>query len=516
MFLQLLQRNADYHPNDIAIVYGDESITHAEMLDRVEHVAGGLTAMGISAGDKVALLLENSPEFIISFFAVAACRAVNVPLNIEFKEDEVKFYLTDADVKCVIADGQRMKTASGAASSVAHDVSLISTNPVAQNATPFHELLAAEKRSTAANSSLDDDIIYIYSSGSTGRPKCAPRTVVQYWWEMDDVVKCLDLGRSDTIFCVLPLFHNWGAVQCMLTAAGSGAKLVIFKNPNPFVLRRQSALKQLESEGVTIFPAVPFIFEHLVECSKTADLSNIRICYTGGAAASADMAEAFQEKFGIPLRGHYGCTEVGAMTIDLDPIPSQLGKSVGKPLPGVQVQILDDEGQPLPPNEKGEVVVRSRAMTRGYLGLDELNQQAFRGDRFYTGDLGSLDEDGRLFLLGRKKFVIDVVGHKVDPFEVEDVLAEHELVQDSVVIGVPNEVGDGDMVKAYVLARPGCDDRELMAFCRERLANFKSPQSIDFISELPKNHLGKLIRKREVLDQYVCSDDTTQALAGGL
>ena len=142
-------------------------------------------------------------------------------------------------------------------------------------------------------------------------------------------------------------------------------------------------------------------------------------------------------------------------------------------------------------------------MTRGYLGMDELNQQAFRDGRFYTGDLGCLDSDGRLFLLGRKKFVIDVVGHKVDPYEVEDALAEHEHVRDSVVIGVPNESGDGNIVKAYVVADAHCDDKELIAFCRARLANFKVPQCIDFVSEIPKNTLGKLIRKSEVLEQYV-------------
>lgn len=508
MFLQLLQRNADYYPNDIAIVYGDESITHSELLNRVEHAASGLTDMGISAGDKVALLLENSPEFIVSFFAVAACRAVNVPLNIEYKEDEVKFYLTDAQVRCLIADGQRMKTAAGAAASVAHDVRLVSTAQDSQGATAFSELLGAQKRPMAGNSSLDDDIVYIYSSGSTGRPKCAPRTVVQYWWEMDDVMTCLNLGRSDTIFCVIPLFHNFGAVQCMLTAAGSGAKLVMFKNPNPFVLRRQSALTLLEAERVTIFPGVPFIFEHLVECKKSADLSSVRICYSAAAALSQETADAFLAKYDIPIRDHYGCTEVGAMTIDLDPVPRQHGRSVGKPFPGVQVLILDENGQPLPPKEQGEVVVRSRAMTRGYLGLDELNQEAFRDGSFHTGDLGCLDEEGRLFLLGRKKFIIDVAGYKVDPYEVEDALAEHEHVRDSVVIGVPNDAGDGTMVKAYVVADANCDDKELIAFCRARLANFKVPQSIDFVSEIPKNTLGKLIRKSEVLEQYVYSNSS--------
>jgi long-chain acyl-CoA synthetase len=298
----------------------------------------------------------------------------------------------------------------------------------------------------------------------------------------------------------------------MLAGPGSGARLVLFRSPNPFVLRRQAALKVLEEEKVTIFPGVPFIFEHLVESSKQADLSSIRVCYSAAAALQRETAVAFREKYGIPIRDHYGCTEVGAMTINLDPEPDQYSHTVGHPFPGVRIQILGEDGKPLPPNEKGEVVVGSRAMTSGYLGLDELNAEAFRDGYFHTGDLGCLDEGGRLCLLGRKKFIIDVAGHKVDPMEVEDALSEHVAVDDVIVIGVANDQGSDQLVSAYVVANRQIGAAELIAFSRERLANFKVPQHVSFISEVPKNQMGKLIRKKEALDQNLCEPGAQPAI----
>jgi long-chain acyl-CoA synthetase len=506
MFLQLLQRNADYYPEGTAIEYGDLSLSHAALLDRVERCARGLGALGIKPGDRVALLLENSPDYIMSFFAVAACRAVNVPLNLEFKVEEVQFFLSDARVSCIIVDEQRADLVARAVANVAHHVDVLVRGEAPVGATALEAVLDNGLQTALPNASLDDDIIYIYSSGTTGRPKCAPRTVVQYWWEMDDVIECLKLTRDDTIFGVLPLFHNFGSVQCMLAAAGSGARLVMLPNPNPFALRRSEALKLLERERVSILPGVPFMFEHLVASSTSADLSSVRICYSAAAALSQETAVAFYDKFGVPIRDHYGCTEVGAMTINMDADPRAYSQSVGQAFPGVRIRILDDDGREMPTGETGEIVVGSRAMTRGYLGMDEDNREIFRNSSFYTGDLGRLDAEGRLYLLGRKKFVIDVVGHKVSPIEVEDVLAEHPQVRDSVVLGVPNPQGSGQAVAAYVVLENFCSEDELISFCRDRLANFKVPQSVEFISQVPRNALGKIVRQREAIERFAAKD----------
>jgi long-chain acyl-CoA synthetase len=506
VFLQLLQRNADYFPDDIAIVYGDMSLTHAELLERVESAARGLLALGVREGDKVALLLENSPDFITSFFAVAACRAVNVPLNFQFKEEELRFYLSDANVKCLIVDELRADIGSKSVTAVSQPVTVIVSGAKSGDRMSFAELLESKGTAPLPNCALDDDIIYIYTSGSTGRPKCAPRTVVQYWWEMDDVMQGTGMTRDDVIFDAIPLFHNFGAVHTMLAAAGSGAKLVMLKNPNPFVLRRKHVLKQLESQKVTVFPAVPYMFELLAESSASADLSGIRLCYSASAVLARETAEAFNRKFGLQIREHYGCTEVGAMTIVLDDDPEAYPDSVGVPFPGVKVRILDDDGASVPVGSVGEIVVSSRQMTRGYLGMDAQANAMFRDGCFYTGDLGRLDDDGRLYLMGRKKLIIDVAGQKVSPIEVEDVLAEHPHVRESIVIGEPNPKGDGQLVHAYVAYDGTCDKNALIAFCRERLSNFKVPQAIHLITEVPRNTLGKVLRRKDELESKLIND----------
>jgi long-chain acyl-CoA synthetase len=215
------------------------------------------------------------------------------------------------------------------------------------------ELLAHARSASLPACALDDELIYIYSSGSTGRPKCAPRTVVQYWWEMDDVIECLQLGRRDTIFCMIPLFHNFGAVHCMLASVGSGARLVILDNANPFALQRSRALRLMQAERVTILPGVPFMFGHLANTSSDCDLASVRICYSAAAALTRDISDAFLARFKVPIRNHYGCTEVGVMTINLDPDPRDLSRSDSISR-SHQISTMRAD---LPAGEVGEIVV---------------------------------------------------------------------------------------------------------------------------------------------------------------
>ena len=500
MLVQLLQRNADYRPDDVAIVYGRASLSHAGLLDRVQRCARGLEQLGIGRGERVALFLENSPDLIISFFAVAACGAINVPLSPECKEEELKFYFRDAGVRCVIVDKARIELAKRAASTVPQRLQLIVVGGTMPDAVAFSDLLT-HAAVVLRHPQLDDDVVFLYSSGSTGRPKCAPRTVIQYWWETDYMVSTLQLGRDDVIFCAIPLFHNYGLVECVLAAAASGAKLVILETPNPFILRRRDTLRLLETERATVFPGVPFMFRHLADSSAAADLSSLRWCYTAAAVLPPELFKEFFSKFGVQIRQHYGCAEVGAMAINVDRDVSESSTSVGRPFPGVRMKILGEDGKIQPPGQPGAVAVGSRAMTRGYLGKEALNQDAFQDGYFLTGDLGRFDDHGRLYLLGRRKFVIEVVGHKVDPVEVEDVLAEHPNVRESVVIGIPGPAGREEIVKAYVVLDQPCSEQELLGFCRERLANFKVPQAIEPIEAVPKDALGKIVRKQEIIER---------------
>ena len=478
-------------------------ITHAELLERTERCARGLIALGLRPGERVALLLENSPEFLISFFAIAACRGVAVPLNLDYKGEDLRFYLGDAAPRCLIVDSAQAPLALQAAATLPHPPLVLVNGPPVAGTQALADLARQPPDAAFPAGSPDDELIYIYTSGSTGRPKCAPRTILQYWWEMDHVIERLRLDRHDTIFCMIPLFHNFGAVHCMLAPIGSGARLVILDNATPFVLHRMRALRLMERERVTILPGVPFQFSHLAGTSGDIDLSTVRHCYAGAAVLASDVADAFRARFGVPVGVDYGCTEVGGMAIKLHDDGLLEDQSSGRAFPGVRIRILDDAGRDLPPGDVGEVVVASRAMTSGYRGASEEGSALFRNGYYHTGDLGALDAAGRLFLRGRMKHLIDVVGHKVSPIEIEDVLAAHPAVSAAVVLGIPGS-GDGDVqVTAYVAARCDCAPEELLGFCCSRLAGYKVPQSVKFIREVPRDGLGKTLRKREVLDARV-------------
>jgi len=334
-----------------------------------------------------------------------------------------------------------------------------------------------------------------FSSGSTGRPKPVPRTHEQCVFEAEHYTTTLDITPDDRIFCAIPMIHSYGMGACLLAAGRAGATLVILEDPNPFLLRRHRALELIERERATIFPGVPFNFRLMAEAPAGADLSALRYCFSAGTALPLPVFEAFGERFGVLVRQLYGSTETAVMTINVDPDPVSTLESVGSPVGTVELRIVDADGDPLPVGEEGEVAVRSPSMTRGYADMDALNREAFRDGYFLTGDLGRLDDEGRLFLTGRKKLLIEVGGYKVDPIEVQDVVVAHPKVEEAIVVGAEGRVQGEDLVKAVVVPSEDFDDRELMEFCRERLANFKVPQIVEFREEIPKSPLGKVLRK---------------------
>jgi long-chain acyl-CoA synthetase len=342
--------------------------------------------------------------------------------------------------------------------------------------------------------SPEEPLVYMFSSGSTGRPKRVARTHGQLRGEAE-YYDWMGIKPEDKIFCTIPLFHTYGMGCCMVAATRTGATLVLLEDPNPFLLRRQRAMELIETEGVTIYPGVPFNFRLMAEAPASADLSSIRLAFSAGTALPRPFFDGFLEKFGVPVRQLYGCTEAGTLTANLDDDPVASFESVGKPVDGVQVLVEDEEGELVPPGTVGEIAVKSPGLTSGYSDMEELNRQAFRDGFFLSGDLGQLDEDGRLTITGRKKLLIEVGGYKIDPIEVEDVVIAHPKVAEAVVVGVGTKVPGEEQVKAVVVPSDALDEKDLIGFCQQRLANFKVPQIVEFREEIPKSPLGKILRK---------------------
>jgi long-chain acyl-CoA synthetase len=494
MLLDFLYTTLGSAPDRTAVVFRDERLSYAELIERIERLADGLRDQGIGPGDSVGLVLRDDPWFVAAFHAIAALGARVVPTNPAFKQAELEFWFRQTDVRAIISDERTAGVCEGIAASFDHPVTVIGAGAGHGQTLTLAGLVEAGSPGRLPARDPDEPLVGQFSSGSTGRPKRLDRTHRQCVAEAESYLG-LGLGPEDRILAAVPLFHTWGMGACIFGSAVSGGTLVILEDPHPFLLQRHRALELIEREAITVFPGVPFNFRLLAESPVDADLSSLRLCFSAGMGLPRESFEAFGERFGILVRQLYGSTETGMIAANLDPDPVATFESVGTAVKGVELTIVDDDGEPLPTGEIGEVTVRSEAMTDGYGDLPALTAEAFRGGTYFTGDLGHLDELGMLFIDGRKKLLIETGGFKVDPIEVEAVIVEHPAVSEAVVVGVDTEIAGEQRIKAVAVLGAECDERELTTFCRERLANFKVPQAIEFRDEIPKSPLGKVLRK---------------------
>jgi long-chain acyl-CoA synthetase len=468
----------------LALVYGDDRLSWSELGAQVDGLAGALAARGLGSGAPIALVLPNVPAFVVAFLAIQRAGGVAVPLNPHFKEAELEFHFRDSGVRAVITDAEGAPVCQGVAARLESPPEVF----------PSIEPLVAEGGDLPAAPGPEDDAVFQYSSGSTGRPKRVPRTHRHLKAEADAYVGAIGLSAEDSIFCTIALFHTYGMGCCLLAAVRAGATLVVFDNPNPFVLQRGRALALLERERCTVFPGVPFTFRVLAEAPEEADLSSLRLAFSAAAALPRSTFAAFRERFEVPVRQLYGCTEAGCVTVNVDDDAVATSGSVGTPIEGVELRIVDESGAPVDAGRIGDVLIRGAGMTPGYADAGELNAEAFRDGWFASGDRGRLDEQGRLVLTGRVKRLIDVRGDKVDPVEVEDVLAVHPKVAEVVVLGVESDVPGEETIKAVVVPAGEANERELIRYCRERLADYKVPSRVEFREEIPRGPGGKVQR----------------------
>ena len=494
MLMSLLYEQAEARPEQAALVYRDERIGYAELVERVERVANGLSQRGVGPGDAVGLALRDDPWFVTCFHAIAALGARVVPVNPAFKQPELEFCFRAAGVRVVISDERTAGVCERIVAGFDRPAEVISASAAHGQSLTLDALLESGSAERLPARTAEEIFVYQYSSGSTGRPKMVPRTHGQCAAEAD-LYGRLGFTSEDTIFSAIPLFHTYGMGASLFGAAISGATVVILEDPHPFLLRRHRALELIEAERATVFPGVPFNFRLMAEAPADADLSSLRLCFSAGTALPRSSFEAFGERFGVLVRQLYGSTETGIISANMSEDPVASFESVGIPLGEARIEIVDEEGEPLPVGELGEVTVKSPAATNGYAEMDEPNRRAFRDGWYFTGDLGRLDDAGMLYLAGRTKLLIEVGGYKVDPIEVQDVIEAHPSIREAIVVGAPGKVEGEELVKAVAVSSEDCDKRELIAFCRERLANFKVPQIVEFRDEIPKSPLGKVLRK---------------------
>lgn len=480
-----------------ALCYKGHAVDYAELDKMVGRLASGLKNMGVKKGDRAAVMLNNSPEFVICFFALSRIGAIAVLINTKSSEDELRYYVADALPSVVFFDSA-IKEKIVKIMTEAADVRYIiaGSQDVGEKYVAFDDLSEGDRPLTELTGiSPDDVLIWQYSTGSTGRPKRVCRTRLQLSVEVEHFTATVKVTKDDNFLAVVPMFHSHGLCNSMLASLCNGCCLVII---NDFVPR--DILAGIEKYRITIFPGVPFMFKMLSETysNNTFDLSSLRLCFSAGANLSIDVSRDFHDRFGRFVFQLYGSTETGSVSINLpDADNSIIGKtleSVGRPMNGVQIEVFDEEGNVLKNGETGEIGIKSRAAIGSYPNLVRENKEAFRGGYFFPGDTGRIDRYGRLYITGRKKLVINVSGNKVDPAEVENVIMSTGRVKEVAVVGIDDAVC-GEMVKAVVVPDGDITVEEIANICRSKLSDYKMPRVVEFREEIPKSPLGKILRK---------------------
>ncbi len=482
MLYDMLADTADAYPNNIAIAAGDRQLAYAALRDQVDAFADDLMTLGLTPGQPAILLLPNGVELAVATFAIARLGGIVVPLNTAFGSDELGLYLADSGAELLITTTALAERHVGLLDQVEQRCRVI---------TEVLQTRDARTRASAAEVAPTAPVLYQYSSGSTGTPKRVVRSHENLLAEADAYRARVAVTADDRILCAVPMFHSHGFGNGLLAAVRAGATLLVLPT-----FTREGAMEALLGQRATIFPGVPFMFSILADSAAIAAvaLPHLRLAFSAGAPLSAKVHRGFRDKFGVPVRQLYGSTETGAVAINLGATDGEQWASVGRPLPGIEVKLVDDDGVPVPPGADGEILIRGKQMTAGYAGHEDLNAQVFRDGWFHTGDLASADGDGNLFLHGRKTAFINVGANKVDPAEIEAALAAHPRVREAVVVGIPGPYGD-ELVKAVVVADAPLNEAAVKAWCGDRLAGFKVPRVVELRDEIPRSPLGKILKK---------------------
>lgn len=476
-------------PSRKAVIEGGISVSYADLALRARSFASFLRSRGVGKGDRVAIFLPNSIEFVTAVFGVSFSGGVSVPVNSAFKADEVAFYIEHSGAKLLVTSDEHKKTALEASAGKVMEVESIKGEGAAWK---FPGEFAGEGVGGTAVSP-EDEAIYLYSTGSTGRPKRVARTHYNLAALARNHTDTVGWTENDRILFAVPISHTY-AFGNYISAVRSGAAAVVTPDFN-----RNRVLDLLEKERITVFPAVPVMLDVLSRTylEKPRDLSSLRLVISAGAPLREQTFFKFHERFSVYPRQLYGSTETGVISINLcggDELEKRFN-SVGRPVRNVTVKVFDGEGRETGAGVEGEIAVRSPSMTTGYYGLPQETARVFRDGYYFTGDLGFIDEAGYIYIRGRKKFLVNVGGFKVDPEEVENVLSKHPDVLEAAVLGVTDGSGN-ERVKAVIVSRRPVPVRELLDYCRERIAEYKLPSVVEFREELPRSPAGKILRER--------------------
>ena len=502
-----LDISAQANPGKVALMLDDIKLPYIALAGAVKKVANILSGMGIKKGDKVAMMIPNTPHFPIIYYGILNAGAAVVPLNCLLKAPEIQYVLEDSDAEAFFTwkAFEEESTVAFRDTETCRNFIVVSTPDDTSTPAAGESFMAlmnsASPEFNMVQTMPDDTASILYTSGTTGAPKGAELTHFNIFFNAlyakDYLIKMQD---DDIGLAVLPLFHTFGQTCVMNTAIMSGATLTMLPQ-----FDTKKMLEIIQRDKVTSMAAVPTMYYWMLatESSGDYDLSSLRIAVSGGSAMPVDVLERFEKRYGIRILEGYGLTEtspIASFTVaDGPPKPG----SIGKPIWGVDMKLMKEDGTFTGPDEIGEVVIRGHNLMKGYYNKPTATEKAIVDGWFHTGDLAKVDDEGFFYIVDRKKDLIIRGGMNVYPREIEEVLFAYPDILEVCVVGVPDEAR-GEEVKAYVVLKPDTDAtvEDLRKYCEERMARYKVPKEMEVMDALPKGPTGKVL-KRKLRDMNV-------------
>ncbi len=484
-------------PDHLAVVSDNVALTYAQLDTKTDAVASALIEAGVRPGDVVGLQLPNIPEFPIALYGILKAGAAVIPMNTLYKSLEIAYLLSDSGARHIVTDSSSAAEAAGAAKEVgATGLYVVGAIPIGVAGRPFSDLVEHEVLDPPpfVQRQPGDTAILLYTSGTTGKPKGVQLTHFQLFMNAGAHLDAFAMDAGSKVIAVMPLFHSLGMSGILNATVRAGGTVLMLPK---FDTKR--VLEVIQKHGATLIHGVPTMYHSLLHFPDLAayDTSTLTMCGSAGAAIPAEVIDQVEHTFGVQILEMYGLTESGPLAAYNDP-KDRKPYSIGKPIPGVQIEIWDEDKQRLPRGAQnvGEMVIRGHNTMSGYLNNAAATAEAFTNGWLHTGDLAYMDEDGFLFFVDRKKELIIRGGYNVYPREVEEVLYSNPKVSEAAVVGIP-DARLGEEIKAYLTLKRGetGQPQEFVDYVKERLAAYKYPRVVEIIEEMPKSPTGKILKK---------------------